>query len=171
MKILVGSLNPVKTNAAYKAFSQYFPNSVIYEFNVSSLVSNQPIGEEVFIGAENRCKALIKEDANNNIKADYFVAIESGVVQLHNNWFNVDCSCIMDREQKTCYGLSPAYCLNEQITKRLLQREELGIIIDDLYKINNSKQNGGAVALFSKGLTTRTEHCYQAILMALIQFL
>jgi inosine/xanthosine triphosphatase len=171
MKIFVGSLNPVKIEAVRKAFDHYFVNSEIYEFEVSSRVAKQPIGDEIFLGAENRNKALLGLNATSNLNADYFVSIESGIIELRHRWFNIDCACIMNKEQKITYGLSPAYCLDDNITKNLLQGKELGPLIDSLYGTNNIKQNGGAISLFSKGKTSRLEHCYQGVLMALMPFL
>ena len=64
--ILVGSSNPTKVNSVSQAFSFVYPN---IEFEVlgkpvKSGVSNQPMGEdETLMGAENRMKNLLKNDA------------------------------------------------------------------------------------------------------------
>lgn len=171
MKILVGSLNPIKVEATRKAFSHYFFDFEIDKFAAPSLVAKQPIADDIFVGAENRNRALLELNNTNHLNADYFVSIESGIIQLHDRWFNIDSVCTMNKELKVNYGLSPAYCLDDQITKQLLQGIELGTVIDTLYGTNNIKQNGGAISLFSRGVTSRFEHCYQGVLMSLLSFL
>lgn len=171
MDVLVASLNPVKVKAVRQAFQIYFSGCAVQGVAIPSGVADQPVGDDVFAGAENRCQALEKYACDNGLVADFFAGIESGLIKLHGIWFNVDCVCLKDNKGKTGCGLSPAYCLNEEITTRLLQGEELGNVIDDIYGTSNIKQNGGAISVISRGIISRTEHCYQGVLMALVPFL
>ena len=84
MKILVGSLNPVKLKAVEEAFQKHFDDIEISEIDVPSGVSNQPIGDETFIGAENRAIALKNINDAKNLKAEFFVGIEGGIVKVYN---------------------------------------------------------------------------------------
>ncbi len=66
MKVLVGSRNPVKVEATKEAFSQYFDVVEVDGIAVASNVSNQPIEDETFEGAENRAVALKKINEERN---------------------------------------------------------------------------------------------------------
>ena len=57
---MVGSKNPVKIDAVREAFAFYFDSVILQGISVESYVSDQPINEETFIGAENRAKELQK---------------------------------------------------------------------------------------------------------------
>ncbi len=170
-KILVGSTNPVKIRAARRSFAHYFFDPWVEASSVDSGVSEQPVGDEIFVGAKNRCLNLLENRSKDGILVDYVVGIESGVMKINQSWFNFDCACVADINGVFSYGLSPAYCLNDSITQCLLNGEELGDVIDRMYGTSDIKRQGGAIALFSQGVTSREEHCYQAVLMALIFFL
>lgn len=60
MKILIGTKNPGKIEGAKQAFEKYFEKIEIEGISVESEVGNQPIDEEIFIGAKNRIKNLKK---------------------------------------------------------------------------------------------------------------
>lgn len=171
MKVFIGSVNPTKVEATKKGFDEYFDDFTLDCFDAASGVSNQPVGDEIFVGAKNRSQALIDLNGINKFEAEYFIGIESGIIKLQDFWFNVDCACIINGKQKINYGLSPAYCLDNTMTSRLLEGEELGSIIDDVYGTKNIKQNGGAISILSRGVVTRLDHCYQAVLMALLPFI
>jgi len=83
MKVIVGSLNPVKIKAAKEAFSRYFQNVEVIGVKVKSGVSEQPIGDETFRGAENR--ALRLKELVQNPNAHFFVGLEGGVIKLYIN--------------------------------------------------------------------------------------
>ena len=65
MKILVGSKNPVKIEATREAFSSYFKDIEVEGVEVKSSVSEQPLDEETFDGAEHRAKVLKKLNEND----------------------------------------------------------------------------------------------------------
>ena len=82
MKVLVGSTNQVKINGAKKALEKYYSNISIEGIKVSSDVSDEPINEEIYMGAKNRMNNLINYAKENNLDVDYFLTIESGITNL-----------------------------------------------------------------------------------------
>ena len=56
MKILIGTQNPGKIQGAKEAFEKYFDNVEIEGISVDSEVGNQPINEDILLGARNRLK-------------------------------------------------------------------------------------------------------------------
>jgi len=172
MKILVGSLNPVKISCGKNAFEKYYENVEVKGYAVKSGVPDQPITqEETFTGAKNRATNLFELNEKENLNGDYFVGIEGGVFKFIDKWFELGCFCIIDKEGKIAYGCSPMFELPNSIGEQLSKRIELGNIVDELTGEKNSKQAGGAVAYFSKNILTRQSLYESGLLSAIIPFL
>ncbi len=170
MKILVGSLNPVKLKAVEEAFQKYYDDIDISGINVLSGVSDQPIGDETFIGAENRSTALKKKNDSENLKAEYFVGIEGGIVKVFNKWFAFGCVCIADTKLNKGFGSSAHFELPLEITNRLLSGEELGYVMNEIMQTENTKQKEGAISFFTNGVMNRKELYIPGIISALVPF-
>lgn len=170
MKILVGSLNPVKLEAVKEAFQKNYNEVDVIGIKVASGVGDQPIGKETFIGAENRAVALPKRNDDENIDADFFVGIEGGITRGINRWFAFGGVCVIDKQSNTCFGSSAHFELPNEITKRLLSGEELGFVMDEIMKTKNSKQKGGAISFFTNGVMNRKELYVPGIISALVPF-
>ena len=91
MKILVGSKNPVKLKAVEETFGLYYDSIEVIGLNVESNVSDQPINDETYKGAENRARSLSILNIEKNLCADFFVGIEGGISKVYGNWFAFDC--------------------------------------------------------------------------------
>ena len=100
MKILIGTKNPGKIEGAKQAFEKYFENVEIKGIPVSSEVADQPINEEIFMGAKNRIKNLKKYAKENNIEADYYTASEAGITNLLGEWIDINAVVIEDKNGK-----------------------------------------------------------------------
>ncbi len=170
MKILVGSLNPVKLKAVEEAFQKHFDDIEISEIDVPSGVSNQPIGDETFIGAENRAITLRDINDKKNLKAEFFVGIEGGIVKVYNRWFAFGGVCIVDKQLNKGFGSSAHFELPLEITNRLLSGEELGYVMNEIMRTENTKQKGGAISFFTNGVMNRKELYVPGIISALVPF-
>ena len=82
MKILIGTKNPGKIEGAKRAFSHYFKDIEIEGKAVDSEVGDQPFDEDILKGARNRVKNLKKYAKENNLTADYYVAVEGGITEV-----------------------------------------------------------------------------------------
>jgi inosine/xanthosine triphosphatase len=170
MKILVGSKNPVKLDAVQETFSLYFnPNEVI-GIDVDSNVPDQPINHETFTGAENRAKGLKKINSAQSLNADFFVGIEGGIQQNYNKWFAFGCMCLIHKSGRKSFGTSAHFELPEIVTKQLLERKELGHIMDEIMQQENTKQKGGAISYFTNGKMSRKELYIPGLISALVPF-
>lgn len=170
MKILVGSKNPVKIKAVEEAFLLYFDNVKVIGFSVDSNVSPQPVNDETFLGAENRAKELVKLDKQQNLQADFFVGVEGGIQEIYSKWFAFGGMCIIDKNGKTSFGTSAHFELPQEVTKRLLNGEELGYVMDEIMNQENTKQKGGAIAFFTNGRMNRKELYIPGLISALVPF-
>lgn len=170
MKILVASENPVKIEAVEKAFSNYFEDLSVVGIKTESNVPHQPINSETFVGAQNRAQKLFDLNTEKKLGADFFVGIEGGIELKHERWFAFGCMCVIDSYGNKSFGTSPHFELPENVTKRLLDREELGDVMDDIMKLENTKQKMGAIGFFTNGVMDRKELYVPGIIAALVPF-
>jgi inosine/xanthosine triphosphatase len=166
MKVVVGSINPVKLNAARRAFGEYFSNAEVAGYEVESGVPGQPLAAETFEGAANRALALAKGHT-----ADFYVGIEGGVLKQGERWFQANVCCILDAQGRKGYGTSANFELPRGVEDELFSGKELGDVIDLIVGERNTKQKGGAIGYFTKGVITREALVYQSIIAALIPFI
>lgn len=170
MKILVASLNPVKLNAVEEAFRKHFDNISVIGIDTKSGVSDQPIDDEIFIGAENRAIALMKKNDSENLRGEFFVGIEGGIANIYNRWFAFGGVCVVDSAGNKGFGSSAHFELPGEITNRLLTGEELGFVMDEVVQAENTKQKGGAISFFTNGVMDRKELYIPGIISALVPF-
>ncbi len=171
MKILVGSKNPVKINAAETAFKKYFNNIETIGISVDSDVPDQPVNDDTFLGAKNRSLKLFELNKNSNLNVDFFVGIEGGIIQIYENWFGFGCMCILDKNQKIGFGTSPLFPMPEFVITQLLEGKELGNVIDELTNKENTKHNEGAIGFFTNDVMTRKELYVSGLITALVPFI
>lgn len=167
MKLLVGSQNPVKIGAAKQALSQALntANLVAEGVHAPSGVAAQPMTEaETRLGAVNRVKAIAAEH-----EADWYVAIEGGVDLFEDGPATFAYVVIFDGEQWSV-GRSVNLPLPMVVYQRLVEGEELGYVMDDLFDTQNVKQKGGAIGLLTNQLATRQSVYEVATLLAMTPF-
>lgn len=171
MKILIGSQNPVKIKAAQEAFSKYFDDVEVIARDVDSKVSDQPVGDQTFEGAENRVLELEKISKADKLEVDFFVGIEGGITRIYSRWFAFGAVCITNKEGQKSFGISSHFELPEQMVEELLNGKELGQVMNEITGGKNVKQKGGAVGFFTKGRVDREEAYIQGLIIALVPFL
>ena len=170
-RVLVGSCNPVKADAARVAFSRYFEDVESVTAPAESGVSDQPIGDETFRGARNRARALAIRNRDDGLGARFCVGIEGGVREQAGRWFAFGCMCIVDEEGRTGFGTSPWFELPAPVVESLLAGDELGDVIDRITGQSGSKQKGGAIEFFTRGAIDRRDLYVQGLLVAIAPFL
>lgn len=170
MKIFVGSENPVKLDAVKEAFGFYFDNVDVAGIKVPSGVPDQPINDETLRGAENRAAILRELNKTENLSADFFIGVEGGIIKRFGRWFAFGGMCLMDVKGNKGFGTSAHFELPEEVSKRLLEREELGLVMDEIMDQKNTKQKMGAIGFFTKGIMNRKELYIPGIISALVPF-
>jgi len=109
MNVLIATKNQGKIEGAKRALSNYFDNIQIDGIAVESDVSDQPVNNDIYIGAKNRVKNLKKYAKENNIKADLYLSIESGINNLLGRWMITNIAVIEDDDKFESYGTSPSF--------------------------------------------------------------
>lgn len=168
IRIVVGSRNPVKINAAYHAFKTLFNEADIHceGMDAPSGVAAQPMTEfDTRLGAINRVKYCQQTQT-----ADFYVAMEGGVD--HFDYGPATFAYIAIATQDTLsIGKGAQLPLPPQVYQALQQGEELGHVMDRLFSTENIKQKGGAIALLTQGQATRESNYTHAIILAMAPLL
>ncbi len=172
IRIRVASKNPVKVTAAHQAFNQVFPNHTIHceGMETESGVADQPMTEnETRLGAQNRIRYCRAHDTNK--EEDYFVSMEGGVDDFEEGAATFAYVAIAGRDGKIHTGRSANLPIPDAVYLRLKNGEELGDVMDDLFKTDNVKQKGGAIGLLTNHRATRESTYTQALILALAPIL
>ncbi len=102
--ILIGTKNQGKIEGAKRAFEQYFDAIKIQGIAVETGVNAQPVNQEIYRGAKNRIENLKKQAKENQIEADFYIAIESGLNNFIGEWLNTNVAIIEDKNGYTSCG-------------------------------------------------------------------
>ena len=168
LKIVVGSQNPVKLNAARSAFSQVFPDDKIIcvQSSAPSGVAEQPMtSQDTREGAINRVRYC-----QQHFDADFYLAIEGGVDYFDDGPATF-AYIVIANKQTLSVGRSANLPLPMVVYESLKGGEELGQVMDNLFKTDNVKQKQGAIGLLTHGQATRESIYTQAAILALAPFL
>ena len=171
MKVLIATKNQGKIEGAKKALENYFENVEIEGIPVNSDVPDQPVNKEIYIGAKNRVKNLKEYAKNNNIKADLFLGIESGINDLLGRWMITNIAVIEDNENFESYGTSPSFPVPERLVNDIISTD-LSKVIDKIFEKDEERHNkGGGIQLLTKNIVTRIDLTELAFTMALTKYI
>ena len=124
MKVLIATKNQGKIEGAKRALEKYFDNITVEGIPADSEVGEQPVNNEIYEGAKNRVKNLKKYCKENNIKADLFLSIESGINNLLGRWMITNIAVIEDNENFESYGTSPSFPVPTLFGQRCLDEHK-----------------------------------------------
>lgn len=167
MKILMGTKNPGKIEGAKLAFEKYFDNVEIEGIGVDSDVSNQPLNNEIFLGAKNRVKNLKKYAKENNIEADFYIASEAGITNLLGDWIDINAAVIENKDGFQTVGCSQGFQVPDRLMPEIIETE-LGKVMDRLFCRENLGRGKGGISRLTHDEVTRIELTKNAFVMALI---
>ena len=171
MKVIIATQNEGKIEGAKRAFSKYFKNLEIIGIPVPSDVSEQPLNEEILQGAENRIHNLKKYCSDNNITADLFLAIESGITNQLGAWFITNIAVISDNHSFVSFGTSPSFPVPEKFVNEIIQSNLNKFMCKLFNKEINLHNKKGGIELLTHGKLNRIDLTEQAFIMALTSFI
>ncbi len=169
MKILIASKNTGKVEGAKRAFEKFFENVEIEGIGVESNVAEQPVNEETWNGAKNRVSNLKKYASENGIIADYYVAIESGMVNTLGSWMIINIAVVEDKNGLSSISSSPAFPVPEKYVEKI-KEVGLGSLMDEIFDAEDLRSRGGGIQLLTQGVVTRIDLTELAFEMALTKF-
>ena len=165
MKVMVGSLNPVKLNATRNILEKIYGEIDISSKDVDSGVPDQPFGlDQTIEGAINRAKMSYTNEY------DLSVGIESGLMQTPNTltgYIDLQWCAIFDGENITL-GVSSGFEYPPEVIKEVLSGVEVGNVMDRITGVSNLGTKKGAVSHLSRDMLNRTENTEQCVLTAMI---
>lgn len=170
MKVLIGTGNLSKIEGARQAFERYFNNVEIEGVPVSSNVGDQLVNDEMVKGAKNRVKNLKEYAKNNNIKADYFIASEAGIINLLGEWININFVVIENKDGLQSVGTSQGYPIPNKYIDEIRETELRQV----MYRIFDGKELGkgkGGIGLLTKNEVSRIDLTREAFVMALTKYI
>lgn len=171
MKALIATKNQGKIEGAKKALSNYFENIEIEGIPVSSDVSEQPVNEETYIGTKNRLRNLKKYAKENNINADLYLAIESGINNALGSWMITNVAGIEDNKGLESYGTSPSFPVPEKYVKEIIDTD-LSQVMNKIFTKDEERHNkGGAIQLLTHNKISRIDMTEIAFIMALTKYI
>ncbi len=171
MYVLIGTKNQGKIEGAKKALEHYFENVEIQGISVESDVPEQPRNEEIYQGAKNRVKNLKRYASENNIEADLFLAIESGINNSLGRWMITNIAVIEDRNDFESYGTSPSFPVPDNLVKKVLDTN-LSIAMDTVLGEDKERHNhAGGIQLLTHNKISRIDLTELAFVMALTKYI
>lgn len=171
MKVLIGTKNQGKIEGAKRALLNYFDNVEIEGIPVESNVNEQPVNDEIYIGAKNRVKNLKKYAQENNIKADLYLAIESGINDLLGRWMITNIAIIEDNDDFESYGSSPSFPVPERLVQDIINTD-LSQVMNQIFEKDDERHNrGGGIQLLSHNKVSRIDLTEMAFVMALTKYI
>lgn len=167
MNIVITTKNIDKIEGAKCAFSKFFNDFQLVGIKSHSNVDEQPINEAVFNGAKNRILNFKKENSNN-LNYDYFVSVESGLINILGNWQFCSVAVIEDKTGYQSIGLSQSFPIPDSLVKDTISFG-LGEVIQRIFNVKPNR--GGTISLLTKENVTRKDLTEQAVVMALTKFI
>ena len=170
MKVLIGTKNPGKVEGAKIALQNYFKDFEIEGVKVASDVPEQPVGIETYNGALNRVNNLIEYAQQNNIKADLFLSVESGLTSELGFWAITNIAVIKNDKGEMGVGASPSFPVPNKYIDTI-KTETLGTVMDRVFNENDLRSSTGGIGLLTHEVKNRIDITAEAFMMALIPFI
>lgn len=171
MKVLIATKNQGKIEGAKRALENYFGNVEIEGIPVQSDVSEQPVNDEIYIGAKNRVRNLKEYAQKNNIKADLYLSIESGINNLLGRWMITNIAVIEDNNQFESYGTSPSFPVPDRLVQEVINTD-LSQVMNKIFEEDEQRHNkGGGIQLLTHDKISRIDLTQMAFVMALTKYI
>lgn len=171
MKVLIATKNQGKIEGAKKALQNYFEDIEIEGIPVESEVSEQPVNDEIYNGAKNRVKNLKNYAQKNNIEADLYLSIESGITNSLGRWMITNIAVIEDNKNFESYGTSPSFPVPDSLAQDIIDTDLSQVMNKVFYEDDERHNKGGGIQLLTHNKITRIDLTEMAFTMALTKYI
>lgn len=171
MKVLIATKNQGKIEGAKRALLHYFDNVEIEGIPVNSDVGEQPVNEEIYNGAKNRVKNLKRYAKENNMEADLYLSIESGINNLLGRWLITNIAVIEDNNDFESYGTSPCFPVPDKLVQDIIDTDFSQVMNKLFYKDDERHNKGGGIQLLTHNKISRIDSTEMAFIMALTKYI
>ncbi len=170
MKVLIGTKNPGKIEGAKRALEHYYENVEVIGVPVNSNVPDEPVNEETYQGAKNRVDELERYAKENNIDADFYFAIESGLTEQLGCWAIANIAVIRDHYGNESFGAGPIFPVPDRLVESIKTRS-LGVVLDEILNGHELSKGKGGISFLTKDVISRIDITETAFVMALTKFI
>lgn len=153
MQVIIGTKNKAKIKAVTNVCEHYLENVHIASIACPSGVSEQPIGnEETRQGAINRALKTLSCKVG-----DIGVGLEGGVMYVGKDMYLCNWGAIVIKGGPTLTAAGAQIPLSENIRKEIESGQELGPVIDRVFKQQGIRHSEGAMGIFTNGTISRVK--------------
>ncbi len=171
MNVLIATKNQGKIEGAKKALEHYFTDIEIKGIPVESNVSEQPVNDEIYNGAKNRVKNLKEYAKENNINADLYLGVESGINNSLGRWMITNIAVIEDNKGFESYGTSPSFPVPDRLVEDIIDTD-LSQVMNKIFTKDDERHNkGGGIQLLTHNEISRIDLTEYAFIMALTKYI
>ncbi len=171
MNVLIATKNQGKIEGAKKALGHYFTDIEITGIPVESNVSEQPVNDEIYNGAKNRVRNLKKYAKENNIDADLYLSVESGINDSLGRWMITNIAVIEDNASFESYGTSPSFPVPDKLVEDIIDTD-LSEVMNKIFTKDDERHNrGGGIQLLTHNEISRIDLTEYAFIMALTKYI
>lgn len=171
MKVLVATKNNGKIEGAKRALENFFDNVEVQGIPVESNVSEQPVNDEIYKGAKNRVKNLKNYAKENNLMADLYLSIESGINNSLGRWMITNFAVIEDGSNFESYGTSPSFPVPDRLVQDIIDTD-LSQVMNKIFEKDEERHNkGGGIQLLTHNKLSRIDLTEMAFIMALTKYI
>lgn len=171
MKVLIATKNKGKIEGAKKALEHYFKEVEVIGIPVNSEVNEQPVNDEIYQGAKNRVKNLKIYAKENNIEADLYLSIESGINNLLGRWMITNIAVIENNKNFESYGTSPSFPVPDSLVQDVIDTNLTNVMNKVLSKDDERHNKGGGIQLLTHNKISRIDLTEYAFIMALTKYI
>ena len=165
--VAIGTKNKAKTAAIQHIINSYFEDVQYIQVEVSSNVPEQPFSnEETRQGAINRAKNTLEI-----AKADLNFGLEGGVHEIGDDMYCTNWGAVALKDGTIISAAGAQFLLPEVVASELRAGKELGPVMDDYTKQQDTRSGSGAVGVFTAGLIDRTEMFEHIVKLLIGQYL
>jgi inosine/xanthosine triphosphatase len=170
MKVVIGSVSPVKEEAVKRGFKTLFPDiEFIFEcVKANSGISDQPrSSDEIRSGALGR----IKHARELIPTGDFYVGLEGGVEELYGDLYNYGWVVIESQDSKKGYGRTFGFVLPPAIQHLIIHEGmEQGHATDKIFLQEGTKIGTGTIGPLTGNSITYADWYTPGVIGALVPF-
>ncbi len=171
MKVLIATKNQGKVEGAKRALLNYFDDIEIEGIPVESNVGDEPVNDQIYIGAKNRVRNLKEYCKQNDIEADLYLSIESGINNVLGRWMITNIAVIEDNNDFESYGTSPSFPVPDRLVQDIIETD-LSQVMNKIFEKDDERHNkGGGIQLLTHNKISRIDLTEVAFIMALTKYI
>ena len=171
--ISIGTTNKAKILAVQTVFKTVFESCTFQTVNTPSNVSAQPCSDEETVeGAKNRALGALQHvDTQTNSSPEFGIGLEGGVKEFHSNMFVCNWVALAVRDGPVFVAGGAQIPLPEHIANSIRAGKELGPLMDEYAQAHDTRQNKGAIGIFTDGLVNRSDMFEHIVRLVVGQYL